>query len=193
MGFRNVQRLDGKPLIGVKPLAELLATTSARRPETGQHPREQETPVQPFAVSPHDQHAGSAARALEQEVSASLRHELHGPITTARPRHRRSGAGGDRRGPDCLQRGPSAEDARASVGRLELGRLVARRSRNAGAEDNRNPTWLRVDFAPERLLQITVPVAMRERFNWVADTGTSVATDPNFRRFQTSARIVPQP
>ena len=29
MGFRNVQRLDGKPLIGVKPLAELLATTSA--------------------------------------------------------------------------------------------------------------------------------------------------------------------
>ncbi len=29
MGFRNVQRLDGKPLIGVKPLTELLATTSA--------------------------------------------------------------------------------------------------------------------------------------------------------------------
>ena len=30
-----------------------------------------------------------------------------------------------------------------------------------------------------------VPVTMRERFNWVSDTGTSVATYTNFRRFQT--------
>ena len=38
-----------------------------------------------------------------------------------------------------------------------------------------------------------VPVQMRERFNSIADTGTSLATYTNFRRFQTSARIVPQP
>lgn len=59
--------------------------------------------------------------------------------------------------------------------------------------DNRNPTWLRVDFALDQALQILVPVQMRERFNSIADTGTSLATYTNFRRFQTSARIVPQP
>ena len=59
--------------------------------------------------------------------------------------------------------------------------------------DHRNPTSLRVDFALDKDLQILVPVTMRERFNWVADTGTSTATYTNFRRFQTSARIVPQP
>jgi hypothetical protein len=59
--------------------------------------------------------------------------------------------------------------------------------------DNRNPAWLRVDFAVDKALQIMVPVTMRERFNSIADTGTSVATYTNFRRFQTSARIVPQP
>ena len=59
--------------------------------------------------------------------------------------------------------------------------------------DNRNPAWLRVDFAVDKALQIMVPVTMRERFNSIADTGTSLATYTNFRRFQTSARIVPQP
>lgn len=58
--------------------------------------------------------------------------------------------------------------------------------------DNRNPAWLRVDFAEEKTLKILVPVTMRERFNWIADTGTTVASYTNFRRFQTSARIVPQ-
>jgi phage gpG-like protein len=60
------------------------------------------------------------------------------------------------------------------------------------ATDNRNPTWLRVDFALNQALQMLVPVTLRERFNWIADTGTSLATYTNFRRFQTSARIVPQ-
>ena len=41
--------------------------------------------------------------------------------------------------------------------------------------------------------QYEVPVTMRERFNSIADTGTSLATYTNFRRFPTSARIVPQP
>ena len=50
-----------------------------------------------------------------------------------------------------------------------------------------------MDFAQDKNLQFMVPVTMRERFNWVADTGTSAATYTNFRRFQTSARIVPQP
>ena len=59
--------------------------------------------------------------------------------------------------------------------------------------DNRTPTWLRIDFARDAALGVVVPVTMRERFNWVADTGTSVATYTNFRRFHTSARIVPQP
>ena len=53
--------------------------------------------------------------------------------------------------PDRLQRGPSAEDARAGVGGLP-GSGALWRAEDVECEctgDNRNPTWLRVDFALE--------------------------------------------
>jgi hypothetical protein len=52
---------------------------------------------------------------------------------------------------------------------------------------------LRVEFARDRRLGILVPVNMDERFDVARGRGEGAATYRNFRRFQTSGRIVPQP
>jgi hypothetical protein len=54
---------------------------------------------------------------------------------------------------------------------------------------------VRVDFEPNKALGLLVPSEMREVFpvgNGKMSNGTSVANYSNFRRFQTSGRIVPQ-
>jgi hypothetical protein len=61
--------------------------------------------------------------------------------------------------------------------------------------ENRKPAKIRVEFALEPQLQVIVPSEMREDFG-VANVyagGTGVAKYSNYRRFQTSARIVPPP
>jgi hypothetical protein len=62
-------------------------------------------------------------------------------------------------------------------------------------DERRNPSRVKVEFAVDPTLQTIVPVEMREDFA-VPDTpvgGTGVAKYSNYRRFQTSARIVPPP
>lgn len=49
---------------------------------------------------------------------------------------------------------------------------------------------LRVDFAPNAQFGILVPVRLEERFNGKA-RGSGVATYTNYRRFQTSGRLLP--
>lgn len=50
---------------------------------------------------------------------------------------------------------------------------------------------VRVEFAPHKALGMLVPIEMREQFPIAAEyRGSSVARYSNFRRFQTSARIV---
>ena len=192
MGFRRVRSINGKPLTGTKTLAELLAITST-----------------------------DALRQASILVDESAKYNLGNPRTINMPnlplellsrkyRHRYA----------VTQRGPSRMHGHATdeVELVEIGdspivynegRQLKTRVRawidvESGAlwraeielkvpGDNRNPTWLRVDFALDKALQIMVPVTMRERFNAIADTGTSLATYTNFRRFQTSARIVPRP
>lgn len=64
-----------------------------------------------------------------------------------------------------------------------------------GVDKGRNASKIKVEFAIEPKLQIIVPVEMREDFG-VANVGyggTGVAKYSNYRRFQTSARIVPPP
>jgi len=52
---------------------------------------------------------------------------------------------------------------------------------------------IRVEFAEHKALGMLVPVEMREQFPVALEyRGSSVARYSNFRRFQTSARIVPQ-
>jgi hypothetical protein len=54
------------------------------------------------------------------------------------------------------------------------------------------PPRLRVDFAPHRELGMMVPIEMTEVFAISGGRGEGRATYSNFRRFGTSARIVPQ-
>ena len=55
------------------------------------------------------------------------------------------------------------------------------------------PPRLRVEFAPNQELGIMVPRSMTEEFSVQRGRGRGHATYTNFRRFGTSARIVPQP
>jgi hypothetical protein len=192
MGFRRVHRVDGKPLTGAKSLTELLASTGS-----------------------------DALRQAGILVHESAKYNLGNPRTTNMPnlplellsrkyRHRYEVSHKGR----PRMRGHATDELELmeiggepivyNEGRQMKTRVRAWIDSSSGAlwraevelrvpGDNRNPTWLRVDFALDRALQMMVPVTMRERFNWTADTGTSLATYTNFRRFQTSARIVPQP
>jgi hypothetical protein len=192
MGFRRVRSINGKPLLGTRTLAEVLATTS-----------------------------DDAIKQASILVDESAKYNLGNPRTINMPnlplellgrkyRHRYDTVLKGR----AKLRGQATDEVELTeIGEDPIvyneGRQLKTRVRawidtSSGAVwraevelrvpgDNRNPTWLRVDFAVDKALQIMVPVTMRERFNFVADTGTSVATYTNFRRFQTSARMVPQP
>jgi hypothetical protein len=62
------------------------------------------------------------------------------------------------------------------------------------AETRELSSSVRVEFERDPKLELLVPVEMRESFTLPPPaSGTSVATYKNFRRFQTSARIVPPP
>lgn len=78
----------------------------------------------------------------------------------------------------------------AGTGALWRAEVVMRRQ-----NDGPKPTKIRVEFALEPKLQVIVPVELREEFGVanMANLGTGVAKYSNYRRFQTSARIVPPP
>jgi hypothetical protein len=191
MGFRRVRSINGKPLTGTRTLAEVLATTS-----------------------------DDALKQAGILVDESAKYNLGNPRTINLPnlplellgRKYRRRYEASHRGRTKLRGRVTDEVELVEIGETPIvyneGRQLQTRVRawiDAGSGalwraevelkvpgDNRNPTWLRVDFALDRELLIMVPVQMRERFNSIADTGTSLATYTNFRRFQTSARIVPQ-
>lgn len=192
LGFRNVRSVDGKPLTGVKTLAELLANTSADTQQQTSllvnesakynlgNPRTINMPNLPLELlsrkyrARYDARLASRSRVRDRIVDeVELIEEGDPPIIYNEGRQMQS----------RVRAWVDAESG--ALWRAEVTLRVP--------GDNRNPTWLRVDFALEKTLQIMVPTTMRERFNWIADTGTSLATYTNFRRFQTSARIVPQP
>ena len=62
-----------------------------------------------------------------------------------------------------------------------------------GNNERREPSKVRVEFALAPQLQVIVPIEMREEFSVANGNGRGVAKYSNFRRFQTSARIVPPP
>jgi hypothetical protein len=78
----------------------------------------------------------------------------------------------------------------AQTGALWRAEVVMRRPK-----DRQKPSKIRVEFALEPKLQVIVPVELREDFGVanVTNGGTGVAKYSNYRRFQTSARIVPPP
>jgi hypothetical protein len=73
----------------------------------------------------------------------------------------------------------------------ELLRAEVRTFASAGARDPENTIW--VEFGAQKALKMRVPIEMRESFPAERPSrGTGVAAYSNFRRFQTSGRIVPQ-
>ena len=80
------------------------------------------------------------------------------------------------------------EPKSGSVRRVEWSYQVEKRSPRAP-----QPPQLRVEFGPNAQLGFLVPLEMRERFHTERGAGEGQATYKNFRRFGTSARIVPQP
>jgi hypothetical protein len=78
-------------------------------------------------------------------------------------------------------------DPRGALRRAEVTTFASFRA----MEESENT--IRVEFAEHKALGLLVPVEMRERFPIAVEyRGSSVAKYANFRRFQTSARIVPQ-
>lgn len=192
LGFRNVQRINGKPLVGVKPLAELLATTGTDALQQASilvnesakynlgNPRTINMPNLPLELL-------SRKYRHRYEASHQRRSTLHGHATDEVELME---IGGD---PIVYNEGRQMKTRVRAWIDSRTGTLWRAEVEMRVPGDNRNPAWLRVDFAFDTALQIMVPVTLRERFNWIADTGTTLATYTNFRRFQTSARIVPQP
>ena len=80
------------------------------------------------------------------------------------------------------------EPKSGSVRRIEWSYQVEKRSPRAPL-----PPQIRVEFGPHAQLGFLVPVEMRERFQTQGGSGEGRASYKNFRRFGTSARIVPQP
>lgn len=78
----------------------------------------------------------------------------------------------------------------ARTGALWRAEVVLRRP-----NDGRKPSKIRVEFAVDPKLQVIVPIELREDFGVanITSGGTGVAKYSNYRRFQTSARIVPPP
>ena len=96
-----------------------------------------------------------------------------------------------------LIRDPDGHDilSRGSVWFEEgSGRIFEAEVRMVAAFDPNGPeSSLKVSFAPQPGLDILVPVRMRETFPFRSGWGQSDARYANFRRFGTSARIIPQP
>jgi hypothetical protein len=192
LGFRNVRILDGKPLLATKTLAELLASASADAMAQASllvngsaqcnlgNPRTTNMPNQPLELL-------SEKYRHRYEVKLDGRGKMRGRATDIVDLRE---IGGD---PIVYNEGRQMRShVRAWVDVIN-GALWRAEVELSVPGDYRNPAWLRVDFAEDQSLKILVPVQMQERFNFVADTGTGVATYSNFRRFQISARIVPPP
>ncbi len=191
LGFRNVRSVDGKPLTGVKTLAELLANTSADTQQQTSllvnesakynlgNPRTINMPNLPLELvsrkyrARYDARLAGRSRLSNRAVDEVELTEVGDP-------------------PIIYNEGRQMQSRVRAWVDAESGALWRAEVTLRVPGDSRNPTWLRVDFELETTLQIMVPTTMRERFNWIADTGTSLAHYTNFRRFQTSARIVPQ-
>ena len=192
MGFRRVHTINGKPLTGTRTLAEVLAITSddalkqasilvdeSARYNLG-NPRTINMPNLPLELLGHKYRH-------RYEVSHKGRSKMHGHATDELELVEI----GDT--PIVYNEGRQLKTRVRAWIDVGSGALWRAEVELKVPGDNRSPTWLRVDFALDKALQIMVPVQMRERFNSIADTGTSLATYTNFRRFQTSARIVPLP
>ncbi len=161
------------------------ASTTAGDAKLGTQPR----------IAAHDQHAKPAARAVATEVPPALPRQRRRHWPSSRPPNHRVAVYGTcgavdrgvrRAGQTC-----SAESSSRSIWRTAPFFALGSDSRRTGST---HEPRIDVEFEDHRQLGLLVPTRMDETFLiHLSAAGTGRATYSNFRRFQTSARIVPQP
>ena len=195
LGLREVKRIDGRRLIQSGPrISELLASgretlTQARSiaEANGRHnlglPRTINVPTAPLDVIHPVNRAAHHYALRGQESVRNTRVMLIDFEEVTRP---------------TLVREPTGENL-VSSGRVWVEPLSGRvwrvewSYRTEERPSTQPAPTLRVEFGPHRQLGILVPLSMEERFDVTRGRGEGTATYRNFRRFGTSARIVPQP
>lgn len=196
LGFRDVKKVNGRPVSSAgQSVSELLtypapdmtkalaiATASAKH-NLGL-PRTINVPTGTLDII-HPRHRSAHKYELRgEEAVRDTRTMVVAFLETARP---------------TLVREPSGlnlvssgriwiEPATGTVWRVEWIYQAEKRFARAGP-----PPKLRVDFARHEDLGMMVPRMMTETFSAQSGRGEGRATYRNFRRFGTSARIVPQP
>lgn len=192
-GFRDVRRVDGRATAGGRTrLTELMAQGSTTLEQataitiaSSKHnlgaPRTTNMPTVPLEII-HPRHRRRFTHRLDGRERIRGAHtvrlifdEVEQPTIVQRP------GGGDVKSLAVAW----VEPGSGKVWRAEIVFL------NWGAPaPRRNDVRLRVDFDMDRRLQTMVPVEMRETFYVPDGRGEGRATYRNFKRFETSARIV---
>jgi hypothetical protein len=197
LGFRDVRKVDYQPLknTGQKSVVELLssgagdtAKATAIAEASAAHnlglPRTINVPTAPLEII-HPRHRASFEHRLQGRAA------VHGIQTwivsfteTGRPTVTQEPGGRN-----LISSGRIwIEPRTGAVWRVEW----LYRPEFDDLPDNIKP-GLRVEYAPNKALGFLVPVEMTEGFSSTPWRGEGKATYKNFRRFGTSARIVPQP
>ena len=196
LGFRDVKKLNSRPVSDPgPPISELLASnadafakavTLARA--SARHnlglPRTINTPTTPLHII-HPRYR--RVHRFELAGDANVRGQRAAIISFregARPTLLREPSG-----TNLVSSGRIWVDANTgTVLRVEWNYQAER-----GIQSRGRPPFVRVEFGRHDGLQIMVPLEMREVFFTRTGYGEGRATYRNFRRFGTSARIVPQP
>jgi hypothetical protein len=194
LGFRDVRKVNSKPVSAAGPTvsevlkssagdvakARSIAGASARH-NLGP-PRTMNVPTAPLDII-HPAHRGAHNyERLEDDRVRGTRTAVVKFTEVGRPTLMREPTGRDLVSSGRIWIEPDS----GAVWRVEWIYQAERGARGAF------PPQLRVDFAPNRELGIMVPVTLTEVFSTPDGPGEGRATYTNFRRFGTSARIVPQ-
>ena len=199
LGFRDVRKINGRPVKAQpRTVAEVLGSgadvvTQARAvaEASAEHnlglPRTTNVPTAALDIIHPHHHAAHRFEIRGDDTIQRTRTVVIGFQETGRPTLVR-----DPGGQDMVSRGRIwVEPATGAIWRIEWIYKADERFVTAGPESS-----LRVEFAPDAGLGVLVPQQMAEVFFASAGLearGDGVATYRNFRRFGTSARIVPPP
>lgn len=195
LGFRDVKRVNAKPVKQVGPtIAEVLSSdggdvkkaiaivNASARHNLGL-PRTINVPTTPLdIIHPHHRKAHKfeirGHEVVEGTPTVVIRfEEMTRPTLVREPS-----------GVNLVSSGRIwIEPATGTIRRVEWFYQEER-----GRRDGWRPPRLRVDFEPHKELGFVVPVRMVEDFSVAGARGEGKAVYRNYRRFGTSARIVPQ-
>jgi hypothetical protein len=205
LGFRDVKKINGKPVetrgagitellaSDVEPRAKAQAVADAGAKYNLGLPRTINVPTAALEII-HPNHRQAFAYTLQgRDTINRIRTMVVSFVEIGRPTIMREPSGAD-----LISSGRIwIEPAKGTIWKIEWMYQKERRDASAGP-----PPRLTVEFAPHQELAMMVPIAMQEIFGAGQTFGSNArtvfrgdgrATYDNFRRFGTSARILPPP